>query len=1006
MAEHEAASLSPTDVQAAVNLCAEGDTVVLPAGDYSGFNTTVEIPNGISMRGQGVASTIMRHTNASTIQMLRWNSANQASSYSVEIKNFTLYGMGTSGYSDSGIGLYNGMVNFKVHDIDFHGQGHSGIWAKDYGTKGVIYSCNFYDIYANGLGYSVRVDRRKSTDTYYGDQSWTDPIVWGSDAFVFIEDCYFNNGRASIDGHEGARWVARHNTFEAGYTNLAYNSSHGRVPYNSGNRGVRAVECYENSFIHSPHYTNGVEVMSGEWLIWNDTFTGPWPTSPAGYCIWLDAADGDGRTYPISDQMRASYVWGNSRNGTPFSSWASPNLVNGCPDLILQNRDVYFTSLSGYTPYTYPHPLRGEAPPADPEINIQYNSINIPDGNTYNFGFKGINSNTDQIFTLGNIGDGDLTLSGTPIITITGDNADQFSVQAQPSTPIAGFSNTTFTLRFTPTSLGLKTAAISIVNNDADENPYDIVLNGTGVEGIYYVDQTDGNDSWDGLAPEYVSGTNGPWKTIAQVNGSSFLAGDTVLFQCGETWREQLTVPDSGSDGSPITFGAYGTGAKPKIYGSTQISTWSDEGSNIWYATCAADPMSVWFVNTDDSIVWGTKCAAKVDVTEEYEWWWDDPNDRLYVYAATDPDTRYTSVEGAVRLNCIRQYKDYITIDGLDLRFSQNYGIRCSYDPHPNYCTIQNNEISYIGVMFAALADGIILGGNAHVARNNTIHDAGTHGIFLLSNLTTYNTTNNIVEDNTIFDCYHSCIDMQTTISNGTNSGHIIRRNLIYTTPNYAKPSLGCSGILIGSDAELRVIDDVEISDNIIFNIWSQGIGCYGYVTNTNFYNNTIYGTNPLNTTLYTAGIHIGGPGISGINIKNNVVMDIYSGAGGGDRCLYISDSSQIFSCDNNLWYQSSGGTRMYTGVDSINYHYDDFAAYKTATGWDTNGLWEDPLMTDPANGDFTLQATSPCINAGVDVGLTTDYAGNPIVGLPDIGAYEYPGGAVTAVTIFFGCNF
>ena len=75
-------------------------------------------------------------------------------------------------------------------------------------------------------------------------------------------------------------------------------------------------------------------------------------------------------------------------------------------------------------------------------------------------------------------------------------------------------------------------------------------------------------------------------------------------------------------------------------------------------------------------------------------------------------------------------------------------------------------------------------------------------------------------------------------------------------------------------------------------------------------------------------------------------------------------------------------------------------------SGWDTNGLWEDPLMTDPANGDFTLQVTSPCINAGVDVGLTEDYAGNPIVGLPDIGAYEYPGGAITAVTIFFGCNF
>jgi len=72
--------------------------------------------------------------------------------------------------------------------------------------------------------------------------------------------------------------------------------------------------------------------------------------------------------------------------------------------------------------------------------------------------------------------------------------------------------------------------------------------------------------------------------------------------------------------------------------------------------------------------------------------------------------------------------------------------------------------------------------------------------------------------------------------------------------------------------------------------------------------------------------------------------------------------------------------------------------------------LWSsDPLMTDPANGDFTLQPTSPCIDAGVDVGLTTDYLGNPVGGIvqvitqqiikriiiafvncPDIGAYEY----------------
>lgn len=39
---------------------------------------------------------------------------------------------------------------------------------------------------------------------------------------------------------------------------------------------------------------------------------------------------------------------------------------------------------------------------------------------------------------------------------------------------------------------------------------------------------------------------------------------------------------------------------------------------------------------------------------------------------------------------------------------------------------------------------------------------------------------------------------------------------------------------------------------------------------------------------------------------------------------------------------------------------------------------------------DYHLRSGSPAINAGVDVGLTTDADGKPIIGLPDIGAYEY----------------
>ena len=60
MAEYKAKSLSPTDVQAAIDLCSEGDTAVLPSGEQNDFNTTISVPNGVSIRGQEKASTILR----------------------------------------------------------------------------------------------------------------------------------------------------------------------------------------------------------------------------------------------------------------------------------------------------------------------------------------------------------------------------------------------------------------------------------------------------------------------------------------------------------------------------------------------------------------------------------------------------------------------------------------------------------------------------------------------------------------------------------------------------------------------------------------------------------------------------------------------------------------------------------------------------------------------------------------------------------------------------------
>ena len=72
---------------------------------------------------------------------------------------------------------------------------------------------------------------------------------------------------------------------------------------------------------------------------------------------------------------------------------------------------------------------------------------------------------------------------------------------------------------------------------------------------------------------------------------------------------------------------------------------------------------------------------------------------------------------------------------------------------------------------------------------------------------------------------------------------------------------------------------------------------------------------------------------------------------------------------------------------------FQDAAKSGDGTYTDTGTLWAtDPLFTSPTTGGFTLQPTSPCINAGADVGLTQDYAGNPVPWgyHTDIGAYEW----------------
>jgi hypothetical protein len=118
-----------------------------------------------------------------------------------------------------------------------------------------------------------------------------------------------------------------------------------------------------------------------------------------------------------------------------------------------------------------------------PEINLKGNSLGIASGGSFDFGNSLLGTpSSDIIFTIENSGSGTLNLSGLPIVSIGGSNSSDFIItQTSLSNSISPSGNSIFTVSFTPSALGIRSAFITISNDDTDEPSYLINLSGTGI---------------------------------------------------------------------------------------------------------------------------------------------------------------------------------------------------------------------------------------------------------------------------------------------------------------------------------------------------------------------------------------------------------------------------------------------------------------------------------------------------------------------------------------------
>ena len=105
--------------------------------------------------------------------------------------------------------------------------------------------------------------------------------------------------------------------------------------------------------------------------------------------------------------------------------------------------------------------------------------LNISEDSTTDFGSLESGLSKETRYTITNEGIVDLLLTGSPIIEISGDNSEDFSINIiGTQSTVASSLNTGFGIVFNPQSTGLKKAVVKIYSNDPDNSIF--VFNVTG----------------------------------------------------------------------------------------------------------------------------------------------------------------------------------------------------------------------------------------------------------------------------------------------------------------------------------------------------------------------------------------------------------------------------------------------------------------------------------------------------------------------------------------------
>lgn len=515
----------------------------------------------------------------------------------------------------------------------------------------------------------------------------------------------------------------------------------------------------------------------------------------------------------------------------------------------------------------------------------------------------------------------------------------------------------------------------------------------------YYV-STSGNDNNDGLTPATA------WATVAKVDAASltFTPGTDVLFQRGDVWGETLLAGSSGNATAPITYSAYGDTslAKPEFLGSDVVSGFTSLGNSTYVVTTPVVSGAVYL--NHDFMHSATLLAGTGDPTQ---------------YVLSNPDTYYYNTSS----NQLIVNTGGVSLTNSVVTATRRTGVvNSNGQSYLVFDNLQTDETASSDTGF-----GFVVGGGSNVTvQNSDAFRAGKHHFEAI------NTTNfvgkNLNAEYTMPDLGLATGGSSAYVSYGDIQGP---SNQTYEWDNVSASNLDGGEALITHGASVAKVT----INNIHAPGLALGLGSdvqSGAVTINGGVTGDIFAASP-GTVIDGTTVQAGTIYLQGMNqVVQNVLMhglvpvdgfraavvitgtndtvrystigmeagpgnaaDIYFG--GGNASIYgniffgpgnyiSSGNSPSLYSDHNL-FASDPTIQQFTG-NQLSY------AQWLSMGFDNASIVADPQFVDAANGDYSLQASSPAIGPYFGAFwqlITHDAFGNarPSGGTIDLGAEQ-----------------